>query len=57
MVDKKGRLPEETALALALAQGTNVHDFEETILTINKVKRNYSPWSSKIYGLRELPRR
>ncbi|BDD01621.1 OadG family transporter subunit [Persicobacter psychrovividus] len=25
------------------------HDEENTILTIDKVKRNYSPWSSKIY--------
>jgi Na+-transporting methylmalonyl-CoA/oxaloacetate decarboxylase gamma subunit len=33
------------------------HDVENTVLTINKVKRNYSPWSSKIYTLREIPRR
>jgi Na+-transporting methylmalonyl-CoA/oxaloacetate decarboxylase gamma subunit len=32
-----------------------VHDFESTVLTIKKVQRNYSPWSSKIYGLRENP--
>ncbi|MDL2265659.1 OadG family protein [Parabacteroides sp. OttesenSCG-928-G07] len=35
----------------------DVHDIENTVLTIQKVKRNYSPWSSKIYGLRELPRK
>jgi Na+-transporting methylmalonyl-CoA/oxaloacetate decarboxylase gamma subunit len=35
----------------------DVHDFENTVLTIQKVKRNYSPWSSKIYGLREIPRK
>ena len=34
---------------------TEVHDFENTILTIKKVQRPYSPWSSKIYGLREYP--
>ncbi len=35
----------------------DVHDFENTVLTIQKVKRNYSPWSSKIYSLRETPRK
>ncbi len=34
-----------------------VHDFENTVLTIKKVQKSYSPWSSKIYGLREYPRR
>jgi glutaconyl-CoA/methylmalonyl-CoA decarboxylase subunit delta len=34
-----------------------VHDFENTILTIKKVQKTYSPWSSKIYGLREYPKR
>ncbi|MGI6074080.1 MAG: OadG family transporter subunit [Fermentimonas sp.] len=33
------------------------HDIENTILTINQVKRNYSPWSSKAHSLRQLPRR
>ncbi|MDD2491021.1 MAG: OadG family transporter subunit [Bacteroidales bacterium] len=31
------------------------HDIENTILTIAKVTKNYSPWSSKIYTLRETP--
>lgn len=45
------------AIAMALHEyQENVHDIEETILTINKVKRNYSPWSSKIYTLRQLPK-
>lgn len=35
----------------------DVHDVESTILTIDEVKRNYSPWSSKIYGLRQLPKK
>ena len=34
----------------------DVHDIESTILTIDEVKRTYSPWSSKIYGLRQLPK-
>ncbi len=33
------------------------HDIESTVLTIKKVQRSYSPWSSKIYGLREYPAR
>ena len=45
------------AIAMALHDHLDTHDRENTVLTINKVKRAYSPWSSKIYGLRELPRR
>ncbi len=33
------------------------HDLEHTVLTIKKVQRTYSPWSSKLYGLRENPRK
>ena len=33
------------------------HDIEHTVLTIRKVRRAYSPWSSKIYSLRETPRK
>ncbi len=43
------------AIGMALYQHFNVHDTENTVLTINKVKRAYSPWSSKIYGLRHNP--
>ena len=32
-----------------------MHDYENTVLTIQKVSRNYSPWSSKIYTLRKYP--
>lgn len=46
---------EIAAIVMALHEHFNAHDAENTILTINKVKRAYSPWSSKIYGLRELP--
>ena len=42
------------AMALHEAQGSD-HDVEETILTISRVKRSYSPWNSKIYTLRENP--
>lgn len=45
------------AIAAALAEHLDAHDREAAVLTINKVRRAYSPWSSKIYGLREIPRR
>lgn len=46
---------EIAAIAMALYDHLNAHDTENTVLTINKVKRAYSPWSSKIYSLREVP--
>ena len=35
----------------------DMHDLESEIITINRVARVYSPWSSKIYTLRQLPNR
>lgn len=32
-----------------------VHDFENTVLTIDKVRRVYQPWSSKIYNFTKEP--
>ncbi|MBU0488981.1 MAG: OadG family protein [Bacteroidetes bacterium] len=34
----------------------DTHDEEANVLTLKRVKRDYSPWSSKIYGLRKHPR-
>lgn len=48
---------EIAAVVMALHQHFNAHDQESAVLTINKVKRAYSPWSSKIYNMREIPRR
>ena len=48
---------EIAAIVMALHEHFDAHDRENTILTINKVKRAYSPWNSKIYGLREIPNR
>ena len=48
---------EIAAIVMALHDHFDAHDRENTVLTINKVRRAYSPWSSKIYSLRELPRR
>lgn len=44
------------AISLALYMATELHDDESNVLTIKKVSRVYSPWSSKIYGIRSLNR-
>jgi Na+-transporting methylmalonyl-CoA/oxaloacetate decarboxylase gamma subunit len=56
-------LPSETsgeinaAIVMALhLYMSQLHDHEQTVLTIKKISRTYSPWSSKIYGLRRSPR-
>ena len=57
---KLGEAPGEVIAAISLAMHemqSDVHDVEDTVLTITRVKRSYSPWSSKIYTLREIPRR
>ena len=33
----------------------DTHDEESFIVTLNHTDRTYSPWSSKIYSLRQLP--
>lgn len=46
------------AIATALYEmNDDNHDIENTVLTIRKVQRRYSPWSSKIYTLRQTPRK
>lgn len=48
----------EIAAAIAAALSlykTEVHDFEKMVITMQQVMRPYSPWSSKIYGLRQYP--
>ena len=52
---KSEELSGEVNAAIAAAihlYRSELHDFEDTVLTIKKVSRTYSPWSSKIYGLR-----
>lgn len=46
------------AISMALhlyANEAEVHDIENTILTIEQVRRNYSPWSSKFHSMRKPP--
>lgn len=54
-ISHSGELNAAIALALYLYQN-QIHDLESFTVTINKVSRNYSPWSSKIYGLRKFPK-
>lgn len=49
---------EIAAIAIALRRyEEDMHDIESHVLTINRVARAYSPWSSKIYGLNNQPNR
>jgi hypothetical protein len=50
---------EEISAAIALALSmykTQLTEQETLTVTIQKVSKMYSPWSSKIYSLRQLPR-
>jgi glutaconyl-CoA/methylmalonyl-CoA decarboxylase subunit delta len=60
-VEKKSTEPgnDEVQAAIALAlhfHQNELHDSENAVLTINRVTKFYSPWSSKIYGLSKNPR-
>jgi len=51
-------LPAEVTAAIASAlylHYNELHDPESNIITIERVRKRYSPWSSKIYGLRKWP--
>jgi len=55
-----GDVHDEEAAAIALAihmYKSELHDRESFTITLQKVSRIYSPWSSKIYTLRQNPRR
>ncbi len=44
------------AIAMAIYLCRDLHDAESDIITIKKVSKTYSPWSSKIYGMRFFQR-
>lgn len=52
--EMSGEVNAAIAMAIHLYM-SEMHDYENTVLTIQKVSRNYSPWSSKIYTLRKTP--
>ena len=44
------------AIAMALyLHFDEMHDEESNVITIKRVEKPYSPWSSKIYGVRNRP--
>lgn len=53
--DAEGEIHAAIAMALYL-YSNELHDQENPVITMIKVSRTYSPWSSKIYGLRKSPR-
>lgn len=58
-VNISAEIHEETAAAIALAihmYQSELHDQESFTITLKKVSKIYSPWSSKIYTLRQNPR-
>ncbi len=44
------------AIAMAIYLCRDLHDTESDIITIKKVSKTYSPWNSKIYGMRFFQR-
>ena len=40
------------AIAMAIYLSRDLHDEESDVLTIKRISRTYSPWNSKIYGMR-----
>lgn len=59
VTNEKLEISGEVNAAIAMAihlYYSEIHDKENTVLTIDKVSKTYSPWSSKIYGLRQYPR-
>jgi hypothetical protein len=57
--DSELMVPGEVSAAISMSLFLyfyELHDQESNVLTIKKVSRTYSPWSSKIYGLRNYRR-
>ncbi len=55
---KEVSLPEAEMAAITVALAlykSALHDKESEVITIQSIKRAYSPWSSKIHGLTQLP--
>lgn len=52
--------PEKRCIAAAIGLALHLYmdhvkEYEKAVLTIQKIMKPYSPWSSKIYGLRQQP--
>jgi hypothetical protein len=52
-------IPGETLAAISLAlhlYHEQMLGLEDAVITFKNAAKNYSPWSSKIYGLRRIPK-
>ena len=45
---------EQAAIAMAMHLYFDAHDDEPHVITIEEVEKRYSPWSSKIYNVRNF---
>jgi hypothetical protein len=58
--DANAPVPDEIVATIVMMLNDmeeDVHDRDNTILTMRKVTRNYSPWNSKLFGMRQIPPR
>ena len=56
--DQQEEISGETLAAISLAlhlYNKELQGMDNAIITIKNAAKNYSPWNSKIYGLRERP--
>ena len=54
LLGMNGEIPSADVVAIAMALHLyydEVHDDESNVITIKRIERRYSPWSSKIYGV------
>jgi hypothetical protein len=52
------QVDDEVAAVIAMAlhlYKKRLQEYENTVITIQQVIKPYSPWSSKIYGMRQQP--
>ena len=57
IVTAKNMLSGEVNAAIAMAlysYMSELHDVESNVITIRRVSKNYSPWSSKLYNMKNL---
>ena len=58
--ENTSKISAETYAAISFAlhmymKDNEIHDDESFVITQNRTKKNYSPWNSKIYMLRQTP--
>ncbi|SMO51179.1 Oxaloacetate decarboxylase, gamma chain [Saccharicrinis carchari] len=57
IIDHHLNISGETNAAIATALHlyfNQIHDEESNVITIKRVRRRYSPWSSKLYGMNNM---